>query len=165
MKRILCLLSLATALFLISGCSSNPKRDYPVTMARFVMEARPGELGTLVRLPVSGTQVSVSPKSLITEYDYQNVEAIETELGPYLMFSLTSAASRDLFRITATNVGSRLVLLVNGTALGARRIERPFGEGVILVHPEVDPETVTELATNLTKTSTDMRKDLEKKKK
>ncbi len=144
------------------ACGTPAKRDFAPVVARFFLESSEGQ-GGLATLPQSGVQIAVSPKPVITEFDVVNVEVVRVELGECLMFQLTGAAARDLYRLTTTNQGRRLVLLLNGEAVGARRIERPFEDGAVLVFVEKPDAALQELAANLRKTAEEMQRAAAKK--
>ena len=152
-------------LLLATGCATSKKKDYPETVARFLLEAGPYEAGATVRLPRSGTIIQVAPKTYFTEYDIVSCTAVLNELGRSLVFKLTPEASRDLFRLTATSRGKRLVTVVNGVAIGARRIEDPLSDGYIVTYVEIDDDRLDEFAKNIVSTSVDGRKELEKRNK
>lgn len=166
MRRLSFLSICFTLSLLLAGCGSTPsKKDYPVTVPRFLIEADSEEVGINVRLPLSGSVVRVSPKSMVTEYDVTNVQVVQSDLGAALMFQLTPDATRDLYRISATNQGKRIVTTLNGEALAASRMDRPLAEGVIVAYLEVPATELPELATNITRTCADLQKELAKKKK
>lgn len=162
-SRLTLLVLLLAALF-TAGCGSSSKKDYPVTVTRFLVEATGDEVGVNLRLPVSGVVVRAGPKAILTEYDIVSAQVVESDLGPAVMFQLTTQASRDMFRLTATNLGRRLVTTVNGLALGVTRLDRPLGDGVVISYLEVKPEALSELVENINKTSADMQKEVSKRK-
>ncbi|MFH1498263.1 MAG: hypothetical protein ABII82_10605 [Verrucomicrobiota bacterium] len=150
---------------LFSGCGSTSEKDYPVSVPRFLIEADGDEVGINVRLPLSGVLVRVKPKSIITEYDITNAQVVQSDLGAAVMFQLTSQAARDLYRLSATNQGRRILTTVNGEALAASRMDTPIGEGVIVSYLEIPPELLPELVENINKTCRDLQKELDKQKK
>jgi hypothetical protein len=152
---LLCALGL-----LLAACQSPPPPDYSPTLARFFIETPSGTVG--MTLPRSDVQVAVSPKPVLTEFDFADVAVAQVELGRCLMFQLTTAAARDLYRLSVPNQGRRLVLVVNGVPLGARLIDRPLDAGVVLVFAEVDDDTLPVLAENLRKTSAELQRTLRK---
>jgi hypothetical protein len=158
-------LFLVSVVFFATGCGSSgsKKKDYETVAVRFLFEADQREAGALIRLPTSGTTVRVQPKSLFTEYDVTKVDVVNNEFGPALMFQFTSDASRDLFRQTLTAQGRRIVTTVNGQPVGAIRIDRPISQGVILTYVELPPEDLIKLASDITRTSEDARKEIQKK--
>lgn len=167
MQRIIRLVSfgiVGLSVFL-TGCSSTAERDYPAAVVRFLVEATGDDAGVNVQLPISQVTVRVSPKAMITEYDIVSAQLVQSDLGPAVMFQLNQQAGRDLFRLSATNQGSRLVTTINGAAVGARRMDRPIGDSVIISFIEIPAEDLPELVTNINKTSTDLQKDLAKRKK
>lgn len=137
---------------LLAACATGPRKEPAGAVARFVLEhVRTGSLQ--VELPVSGVRIAVSPKPVITEFDIVNVEVTQVEAGRCLLFQLTPWAARDMYRLTGQHVGERLVLVIDGVALGARRIERPIEDGVVLVFAEVPDEELPVLAEKLRSTA------------
>jgi len=150
-----CLLLALLALLFTAGCQSAPRSelDEPL-VARFFLEARPGTPGLTVQLPVSKVLLDVNPKPVLTEYDIANVEfGKTTDLGWCLNFQFTTAAARDLYRLSAANPGSRLVLTLNDTPIGARRLDQPVADGNLLVFLELPSEQLPPIAERLKRTS------------
>ncbi len=104
-------------------------------------------------LPKSGVRVTIGPKPVFTEGDIVNVELMQVELGKCLMFQFTPAAARDLYRVSGSNQGRRLVLFLNNVVVGARRMEMPLSEGRFLVFVELEDSALPALVENLKKTS------------
>ncbi len=164
--RLLTPIILVLAMGFVTGCaSSSKKRDFDHAAVRFLLEAGPGEAGVVVRLPSSGTMITVIPKVLFTEFDVTNVEVMESDLGRVMLFHFTTAAGRDLYRQTVRRQGLRIVTTVNGQAVGAVRLDRPISQGYVLTHIEADPADFEKLAKSIRLTSEAARKDLEKRKK
>jgi hypothetical protein len=137
---------------LLAGCQTAEKVDYTPTLARFFLEeADARTIGAT--LPQSGVRVMVGPKPVLTEGDIVNVELMQVELGKCLMFQLTPAAARDLYRVSGSNQGRRLVLFLNNLPVGARRMEGPLAEGAVLMFVEVPDAALPALVENLKKTS------------
>ena len=87
---------------------------------------------------------------------------MEVELGRCLMFKLTPAAARDLYRLSVQSQGRRLVLVVNGAPLGARRIERPFDDGTVLIFAEINDTELPALVGNMRKSSAELQRAVKK---
>lgn len=145
---------------LLAGCASAPRTDYAPTLARFFLETPGGSVG--MTLPQSGVQLTVAAKPVLTEFDFADVAIMQVELGRCLMFRLTPAAARDLYRLTVQNQGHRLVLAVNGAPLGARRIERPFDDGTVLVFAEIADAELPALVENMRKSSAELQRAVKK---
>lgn len=158
-------LALITALFAVSGCNTSTKKDFDVTVARFFMEASEGDAFASVTLPVSGVKIAINNRPVITEYDFTGVQLAESDLGKFLIFSLTGDATRDIYRTTVSNQGKRLVLFINGKPVGARLIDQPFNTGAIAVFAAIPDELLPKLVKNLHETSVDIQKQIEKAKK
>lgn len=108
-------------------------------------------------LPLSKTNISVRAKPSFAEWDFLHASHFETDLGPAVVFLLTPEATRDLYRLSLGNQGKRLVVTINGVALGSRYIDRPIEDGRIAVYIEIDDEDVPELVRNVQLTSQDIQ--------
>jgi hypothetical protein len=145
------------------GCQSASKpKDYKPTSARFFLEAGSGE-GTAVTLPLSGVRVTVNSKPVITEGDITDVQLVQVELGKAIMFQLTPTASRDFYRLSGTHQGRRIVLVVDGDALGARRIDGAIMNGVVFVFVEMAESALPAFVENLKKSSVALQKEIARK--
>jgi hypothetical protein len=150
-----CLLLALLAALLTSGCQNSQRSelDEPL-IARFFMEVRPGTPGLTVQLPVSKVMLNVNPKPVFTEYDIANVEFGKTsDLGWCLNFQFTPAAARDLYRLSAANLGGRLMLTLNDAPVGVRRLDRPVADGNLLIFLEVPNDQLPPIAERLKRTS------------
>jgi hypothetical protein len=148
-----------------TGCKTAPKTpDFDRMSARFFMEAGAGEQGLPIQLPVSGVILEVDPRPILLEFDIARVQEVGGELGPGLVFVLTQQAARDLYRISATSQGRRLVLTLNGTPVSATPFAGPLGSGSIIVYPELDPSKMGKLARDLDLTSIDVQERSAKQK-
>ena len=158
-------IALLAALF-VAGCkTSTKKKDYETTIARFMIEASEGDAFASVTLPVSGVQIAVNNRPVVTEFDFTAVQLARSDLGEFLLFILTPDAARDLYRTTGNNQGRRLVLFINGKPMGARMIDRAFNTGSIAVFAAIPEDLLPDLVKNLNATSADLQKQLEKAKK
>ena len=148
------------ALLLAVGCgtTTRPSRDFVRTQARLFLESTDGD-APMVRLPRSGVAIAVSPKAVITEGDIVNAEVVQVDLGRCLMLEVTPAASRDLYRLTGSNQGRRLVLTLNDVALGVRQIDRAIEGGALLLFVEITDAELATLVVNLKRTSEELQKE------
>lgn len=142
-----------------SGChSASAAKDFKPTTARFFLESGSND-GTPVTLPQSGVSVTVNSKPVIAEGDIGNVELVQVDLGKCLLFQLTPAAVRDFYRLTVTHQGRRLVLVVDGQPLGARRVDGPIENGALFVFVEMPDDALPALVDNLKKTSAALQRE------
>lgn len=149
--------------FALAGCgTSDTPRGYKPTLARFYLESADAS-GQAVTLPKSGVQISLNQQPVITEGDIVNVELVQVDLGKCLMFKLTSSAARDLYRLTGSHQGRRLVLLLDGSPTGARRIDVPLANGEILLFAEVADEALPRLVQELKTSATAIQRAMAKK--
>lgn len=146
------LAALLTVLVLVSACQTVAPREYTPMVARFRLETVDAQ-GEWLTLPKSAVRIAVGAKPVMTEFDIVDVGMAEVQLGKCLKFEFTTAAGRDLFRLTSVNAGQRLVLLVNGKPLGARRIDRAIHDGTLLIFVETPDEGLPALSENLLKTA------------
>lgn len=162
--RRACLSFLAAAwIVAFGGCQSAPKvRDYTPMEVRFYLEAAAGD-GTPLTLPKSGVNVSVNPKPVITEGDIANVELVKVDLGLCLLFQLSPRTVRDFYRISVAHQGRRLVLILDGVAIGARTIDGPVTNGVVYVFVELPDADLPALVENLKKSSAALQREIARK--
>ena len=154
MIRSRLLLVLCPVLFFLAGCQTKEASPLDETLvARFFMEVRTGTPGVTVQLPVSKVVLNINPKPVLVEYDITNVEFAKVDLGWCLYFQFSSAAARDLYRLSAANLGGRLLLTLNDTPIGVRRLDQPVTEGGFLIFLEVPNEELPPIAERLKRTS------------
>lgn len=148
------LLLACLAALLLSGCETTKSTpmDQPL-VARFFLETRAGAPGLGVQLPVSRVTLNVSPKPVLVEYDIANVTYAKVDLGWCLYFQFTPAAARDLYRMSVSNLGARLVLTLNDMPVGARRIEQAIPDGSLLIFVELPNEDLPPAAERIKRTS------------
>jgi len=155
-----CLLGL---LLLGGGCQSRPDESQYTAVARFLIEADSAKGALEVVLPMSGVPVRVAPKPVITEFDIRRVVEAEVQMGRCVLFQLSSAASRDLYRLSASNINRRLVVVINGEALGARVIDRPLEGGTLFIFLEVPDENLPQLVEDLNATTMLIQEEVERR--
>lgn len=123
---ILCLVLAA-----FSGCKEEDDTSYKVP--RLMVETRGvsygGMIGESAVLPLSGTKISVDKEPVVTEFDIYNIELVKVDLGLAIMLEVSERGERSLYRTSVTHKGARVVLMINGNAIGASRIDetRPRG--------------------------------------
>ena len=157
----LCAMVLAGGLIgLASGCQSAPEaKNYTTVSARFFLESGSAD-GMPLTLPQSGVRVTVNGKPVVSEGDIINVELVQVDLGKCLLFQLSPSASRDFYRMSVTHQGRRLVLLLDGVPMGARRIDGAITNGSVFVFVEVPESDLPALVDNLKKSSVAMQREL-----
>ncbi len=149
-------------LLLLAGCQTRLPKDLNPTLARFYLESVDAT-GLTVTLPQSEVRLSLNAQPVIREADIVNVDVVQVELGRCLAFRLTPSAARDCYRLTASHQGRRLVLMINGEPLGARRIEGPISDGLVLVFVEVPDSTLAKLVSDLKRSAAVMQRELARK--
>jgi hypothetical protein len=148
---------------LLAGCGSAPApRDFTPVAIRFYLESSSGD-GAPAMLPQSRVSFAVNPKPVLTEGDVVNIELVQVDLGRCLMFQLSPAATRDFYRLSVTHQGRRLVLMLDDTAMGARRLDGPITNGVVYMFIERPDETLPALVENLRKNVVAMQREIARK--
>lgn len=154
---------LACAAALLGACASAPPLPAEARLtARFHLENQQGQ-GVPAKLPRSGITLGLNPQPVVTEGDIINVELVQVDLGRCLMFQVSNSAARDLYRMTGSNQGRRLVLFLDGVALGVRRIDGPITDGVLYCFVEVEDEALPGLVEKLRRTTEHLQRELRKK--
>jgi len=147
-------LGLAVLVGLLGGCATPPAPfDFDPLIPRLLMEAPPQAPAiTTVELPVSHVQIPVYPRAVLSELDLANVELVHVDLGLCLMLECTREGSGILLRLSAANLGRRLVITLNGTPYGARVLDAPIQDGRLFIFVEMSDEQITSAAIDLKKT-------------
>lgn len=161
MTRWVSLVVFVATLVLGAGCrslgTSGPAA--PVVPIRFHLESLDGK-GPVVQLPRSEVKISINAQPVFTEADVVDADLARVELGDCLRFQLSGAGARDLYRLTASHQGRRLVVFLHDAPLGARRIEGPFADGAILIFVEVDDAALPTLVETVKKSSVALQKQM-----
>ena len=145
---------LVGGLFAFAGCQSTPAQpEVKPLIARFFLESRPGEVGATVQLPVSHVRINVNPQPVMAESDITTAEVTKVNLGWCLMFRFTPAATRDFYRMSAGAQGRRLVLTLNGQAVGACHPDQAVSNGGLLIFAELNDSDLPEVADRIRRTS------------
>ncbi len=148
---------------LLGGCGATvPVERQAMSLARFFLESADTR-GAEMALPQSGVHLTVNPQPVVAEGDFTNVELVQVELGKCLMFQLSPSAARDFHRLSGSHQGRRLVLVINGEPLGARRIDGPVANGVVFVFIELPDEALPKLVENLKSTTVTLQREIARK--
>ena len=152
-KKTLLALGLLSALTIFAGCKKDKDLPENFKVPRLMVESRGVNYGglttDLATLPISGTTIPLQKEPLIDEFEIANVELVKVDLGLALMLQLSEKGSRALYRGSVTNMGGRIVLTVNGTAIGVRRIDGAMQSGTFYTFVEVDDEEIGQLVIDL----------------
>lgn len=137
---------------LFSGCGRDDTVEN-LKVPRLMLEVRGvnyGEMNTrAVVLPMSGTKIYLRKEPLVNEFEIVNVELVQVELGLALMVQLSEKGARELYRSSVTNNGGIVVLTVNGTAIGARRLDGAITDGKYYTFVELPNEELPDLVLDM----------------
>jgi hypothetical protein len=152
---IVSLCFLMTSLSLFVGCKEEEVPE-SLSVPRLMIEGRGvnygGMGGDLITLPVSGSSISVESEPVVNEFEIVNVEMIKVDLGIAMLVQVSGQGGRDLYRASVENMGSRIVLTVNGNGIGSRRIDGAIKDGKFYTFVEVDEEELGELVLDIKET-------------
>lgn len=149
------------SLLFLAGCQSTGMDVEDYARARFLLEAESeDDFSALVTLPLSAVKIPVQGDAILSEFDYRAIDIAEVALGKCLVFSLKGPAAREFYQISVANQGRRLVLAINGRAIGVRRIDGPISDGRIYIFLEATDEGLEEIANQLQETNFEIQKKL-----
>ena len=125
------------SILLTAGCGKSVSDIENAQIPRLMIESRSPNYvnmsGKTVTLPISGTRIPVENTPIVNEFQIIGVEMVQVELGVALLFQVNDEASRELYRSSVSNNGSRVVLTINGNAVGARRLDGAI-QDLSLIH-------------------------------
>jgi len=151
MHKYLLLFPLLALVF--CGCRKDKLETEEMKIPRLMVETRSvqygGLGGTVVQLPVSGTRIAIQKEPLVNEFDIANVELVKVDMGLALLIQTNERGARALYRGTVSNMGGRIVLMVNNNAIGARRIDSAIQNGNFYTFVEVDDEEIGQLVLDI----------------
>ena len=139
---------------LLVACKKDKLEN--LSVPRLMVEARNTNYGATrgetITLPVSRTTVNIQGDPVVNEFDILNVEMVKVDMGVALLVQTGGQGARDLYRASVSNMGSRIVLMVNGNAIGARRMDGAIQDGNFYTFVEVDDEELGQLVLDIKKT-------------
>ena len=139
---------------LLVACKKDKLEN--LSVPRLMVEARNTNYGATrgetITLPVSRTTFSIQGDPVVNEFDILNVEMVKVDMGVALLVQTSGQGARDLYRASVSNMGSRIVFMVNGNAIGARRMDGAIQDGNFYTFVEVDDEELGQLVLDIKKT-------------
>ena len=139
---------------LLVACKKDKLEN--LSVPRLMVEARNTNYGATrgetITLPVSRTTFSIQGDPVVNEFDILNVEMVKVDMGVALLVQTGGQGARDLYRASVSNMGSRIVFMVNGNAIGARRMDGAIQDGNFYTFVEVDDEELGQLVLDIKKT-------------
>ena len=152
---------LAIAMLLVTSCRNGSSDIENAQIPRLMIEKRGVNYGSMsgktVQLPVSRTQIFIEKEPLINEFDVQGVELVEVELGKALLLQMTEKGARDLYRTSVSNNGSRIVLTINGNAVGSRRLDGAIQDGNFYTFVELPERELGQLVLDMKNTLNELQ--------
>jgi hypothetical protein len=152
-------LILLTSLGLLVACKKDKLEN--LSVPRLMLEVGGFNYGSTsgvtVTLPVSRTTVTLNTDPLVNEFDILNVEMVKVDMGVALLVQTGGQGARDLYRASVSDRGSRIVFMVNGNAIGARRIDGAMQDGNFYTFVEVDDEELGQLVLDIKETIVELK--------
>ena len=144
----------------LAGCQSVkdefglPEED--TAYLEVYLEGNPmsSTVGTLtMELPISGSAVQVFERPVMFTDDFRRAEVVEVRTyGKAIRLFTDTHGQYSLMRLSGDNIGYRLVFVINGQPMGARRIDGMLNDGVLYTFLEVADEDLLELVRKLNRT-------------
>ncbi|MGJ8651656.1 MAG: hypothetical protein ACSHX8_00150 [Opitutaceae bacterium] len=158
----LLLATVCASLFFSLGCRKD-KDSENLKVPRLMLETRGVNYGSPTGdeaiLPKTGTRISLEKDPVVNEFEIINVELVKVDLGLALMIQVSEAGGRSLYRASVTNNGSRIVLLINGNAVGARRLDGAISDGKLYTFVELPDEELPQLVMDMKETIIKLQSD------
>lgn len=155
-------LILLASLGLLVACKKDKLEN--LSVPRLMVETRALNYGAIagktVTLPVSRTTISIQGDPVVNEFNILNVEMVKVEMGPALLVQTSGQGARDLYRASVSNMGNRIVFMVNGNAIGARRIDAAIQDGNFYTFVEVDDEELGQLVLDIKETIVELQENI-----
>ena len=140
----------AIGIVLLSLSACNTAK--PTHTVRFYPESR-GSADNFTRtlkMPLSGVEFNVLRKPAIWEEHILQVDLVKVASGDLaLRFVFDDFGTRELYRQSASNLGGRMLLVINEVPLGARQFDGPITDGVYFTFMEMAPAEMEELTLDL----------------
>ena len=154
-------LILLISLGLLVACKKEKLEN--LSVPRLMVETRGvnygSSTGETVTLPVSRTTINIQGDPVVNEFDIQNVEMVKVDMGVALLVQTGGQGARGLYRASVSNMGSRIVFMVNGNAIGARRIDGAIQDGNFYTFVEVDDEELGQLVLDIKDTIVELQEN------
>ncbi len=125
-----------------------PPAAMPAPEIWFSLEAS-GPIANTAALPLSGVQIPLAASPALTSADFESVDIAQAAIGPCLVFAIAPDAKHRWQELATTARGRRLVLLFNGRALGARRLDGASNEMRIFMFVEMRESELPALVAEL----------------
>ena len=151
----LLLASACLSLFFTLGCKKDDDFDN-LKVLRLMIETRGvnygGLTGAEVILPVSGTRIALQKEPVVNEFEIMNVDLVKVDMGLAVLIYVSEKGGRDLYRASVSHNGSRIVLMVNGNPIGARRLTGAISNAKLYTFVEIPDDELEQFVFDVKKT-------------
>lgn len=135
-------------LTLLSGCRDEP----PEHILRVYLSSDNAAYAKKTRsfqLPVSEQEVQVTKEPLFMEGDIIEVDLAQVKMGKGILLHMDSAATRQLYRTSVASNGGKLILTINGKAIGYRPLKGAIQSGKLFMFVEMRDKKLESMIPNL----------------
>ncbi len=157
---------LCLALVFASGCKKEQEDDLNLKVPRLMIETRGVNYGSLTgevaTLPMTHTSIPLQRDPVVNEFEIMNVEMVKVDLGIALLVQVSEKGARALYRASVANNGGRVVLMINGNAIGARRLDGAIQDGNFYTFVELPDEELDQLVLDIKATLLKIQTDKNK---
>ncbi len=128
---------------------------------RLMIETRGVSYGNLssdlVVLPLSRTKINLHQEPVVNEFEVINIDLVKVEMGMAILIYTTERGARALYRASVTNNGNRMVLMINGNPVGARRIDGAIQDGKFYTFVELPDDELEQFVLDVKDTITQLQ--------
>jgi hypothetical protein len=137
----------ALALASCQSQSEKPPKDF--VDVQFNLESLQGVPGASPEFPLSKQHIAYDDDPSLIGREIGGMKIQATEMGSRTVFSLTEDGRRDLYRLSTTHQGQRLVVTINGKPLGVTTMAGPISDGKLSFYLELSDVDLPELAKSI----------------
>lgn len=123
---------------ILTGCATKGSVKREVTIEFRLGYDTPKEGTVPIHIPGLIQPVYIEPYPLLTRMDIINVSLLEDAFGPALEFIFTPVGAVRFQEITATNIGNRIVVLVDNQPVAAPIVKEPITAGRAIIAGKVE---------------------------
>ncbi|HAV12099.1 MAG TPA: hypothetical protein DCX06_01200 [Opitutae bacterium] len=151
---------LCSSLCLLAACKKEEDLSN-MKVPRLMIETRGVSYGNLssdlVVLPLSRTKINLHQEPVVNEFEVINIDLVKVEMGMAILIYTTERGARALYRASVTNNGNRMVLMINGNPVGARRIDGAIQDGKFYTFVELPDDELEQFVLDVKDTITQLQ--------
>ncbi len=143
-RSVLGLISLFLCVVLLSGCSKKaPEHTAVFYLEKEYPTDQTAEYSAAELLQMSGNN------PVILDKEIEDIDLVRVDTGVCMLFHLSPSATMRLTHTTANNMGKRLILVVDGEAIGVRLIDEIIQNGQLFTFTELSMQEMGQIVVQL----------------